>query len=296
VLERGDYEAMQHACISLTAFWKILHIFLLDVYAQDWHTTKKVIPYKRWQESVQMGFLPMLHTSAEETRILLMRSEERVIQRGGIQFEWLFYRSPDLMRLRSQLPEGTEVRFKYDPADISRLYVFDQPHHRWLLVPAADQSYTRGLSLWKHRIINRYVQAQRRDVDIEALAAAKAKIQQIVAEEYTLTRTSRGRKTAARFLGVGVPEPPAPTTPPALPAPPAALPEPQPIATPEPAAPAAPAKPPRKPRQAKPAAPPPAPTPSPTPPPAAPADDLDDLDLSGWGGDYHLPPSSGGNR
>ncbi|WP_161569234.1 Mu transposase C-terminal domain-containing protein [Candidatus Oscillochloris fontis] len=296
VLERGDYEAMQHACISLTAFWKLLHIFLLDVYAQDWHTGKKAIPYKRWNESIQMGFLPVLHTSAEETRILLMRTEERVIQRAGIQFEWLFYRSPDLMRLRSLLPDGTEVRFKYDPTDISRIYVADPLHHRWLPVMAADQSYAQGLSLWKHRIINRFVQAGKRDVDIEALAAAKAHIQQIVAEEYTLTRTSRGRKTAARFLGVGVPEPHAPAAPPTLPAPAPALPAPQPEPQPDQTTPAPPTKPVRKPRQAKSTAPSPDPTSDPTPPPANLTDNLDDLDLSGWGGDYQLPPSSGDTR
>lgn len=296
VLERGEYDAMQHACISLTAFWKLLHIFLLDIYAQKYHEGKQAIPYKRWQANLEMGFAPVLHTSAEETRILLMRSEERTIQRTGIQMDWLFYRSPDLMRLRSQLPEGTGVRFKFDPGDISAIYVTDPTTGRRLHVPVAREAlvYARGLSLWKHRIINRYVQAQRRDVDIEALAEAKAKIQHIVAEEYALTRTSRGRKTAARFLGVGVPEPPAPTTPPALLAPPPALPAPE--TQPEPAAPAAPAKPARKSRQAKPTASPPGAAPAPTSLPAAPTDYLDDLDLSGWGGDYQLPPSSGGDR
>jgi putative transposase len=289
VLERGEYDAMQHACISLTGFWKLLHIFLLDIYAQKYHEGKQAIPYKRWQTNLEMGFAPVLHTSAEETRIMLMRSETRTIQRSGIQFEWLFYRNPDLMRLRSQLPEGTEVRVKFDPGDISAIYVTDPTTGKRLHVPVAREAlaYAQGLSLWKHRIINRYVQAQRGDVDIEALAAAKAKIQQIVASEYAVTRTSRGRKTAARFLGVAVPEPLALAPSLALPAPTPALPapetQPEPESQPEPAAPAAPAKPARKPRQAKPAA----------PSPAAPTDDLDDLDLSGWGGDYQLPPSSG---
>lgn len=293
VLERGDYDAMQHACISLTGFWKMLHLFLIDIYAQEYHEGKKAIPYKRWQKSLEMGFAPVLHTSAEETRILLMRSEARTIQRAGIQFEWLFYRSPDLKRLRSQIPEGTEVRFKYDPGDISAIYVTDPGTGKRLQVPVAHESldYARGLSLWKHRIINRFVQAERGEVDIEALAEAKAKIQRIMAEEFALTRKNRGRVTAARFLGVAVPEATAPAAPLALPAPVPSLPAPEP--QPEPAAPAAPAKSAGKPHQAKSAAPSPAPASAPTPPPA---DDLDDLDLSGWGGAYQLPPSSGGPR
>lgn len=297
VIDRGDYDVFQHACISLTTFWKLLHIFLLDVYAQDWHSGVGAIPMRRWQESVQSGFLPALHTSAEETRILLMRTDTRIVQRSGIEFEGLFYRSPDLTRLRAVLPaDDRNVRFKYDPGDIGALYVSDPVDRRWLRVEAADQGYARGLSLWKHRIILRYVQAQKREVNIEALAAAKEHIRRVVAQEFALTRKSRGRTVAARFLEIGVPgaDAPASSPPAALPAPPPALPAPEP--QPELAAPTAPAKAARKPRQAKLAAPPPAASPAPTPSPAAPTDDLDDLDLSGWGGDYQLPPSSGGNQ
>ncbi|GAB4192776.1 MAG: hypothetical protein OHK0022_07140 [Roseiflexaceae bacterium] len=306
VLERGDYDVFQHACISLTAFWKLLHVFLLDVYAQDWHSGIDAIPSRRWQESIQAGFLPAFHTSAEETRILLMRTDERVVQRAGIEFEGLFYRSPDLARLRSVLPQDNQrVHFKYDPADIGMLYVSDPIEHRWLRVEAAEPTYARGLSLWKHRIIWRYTQAQKREVDIVALAAAKEHIRRIVAEEFALTRKSKGRKTAARFLDVGVPAAslaaPSPAEPPALPAAKAdtALPKPDAAATtqhaPAPehdqAANSSSTK--RNTKQRK--------TPAPSADAQAPlqrasADDLNDLDLSGWGADYNLPPSSGGSQ
>jgi putative transposase len=209
VLERGDYDVFQHACISLSAFWKILHIFLLDIYAQRWHEGVGGIPARVWEENVQAGFNPCLHNTVEEVRILLYRSEERTLQRSGIDFESLRYQSPALARLRSTLPEGTRVRIKYDPADLSALYVFDPTGSgAWLLVPAVDTEYTQGLSLWKHRVIRSYVLRQKQEVDIYALAAAKQHIQEIAAHEFVQTRRSRGRKTAARFLDVGAVPPP----------------------------------------------------------------------------------------
>ncbi len=211
MLERGDYDVFQHACISLSAFWKILHIFLLDIYAQRWHEGTGGIPAKIWAENLQAGFIPCLHNTVEEVRILLYRSEERTVQRSGIDFESLRYQSPDLARLRSTLPEGTRVRIKYDPADLSALYVFDPTGSgAWLPVPAIDTEYTRGLSLWKHRVIRSYVLRQKQEVDIYALAAAKQHIQEIVAREFAQTRKSRGRKTAARFLDIGTASPPIP--------------------------------------------------------------------------------------
>ena len=203
VLERGDYDVFQHACISLSAFWKILHIFLLDIYAQHWHEGVGGIPVRVWEENLQAGFIPCLHNTVEEVRILLYRSEERTVQRSGIDFELLRYQSPALARLRSALPKGTRVRIKYDPADLSALYVFDPTGGAWLRVPAVDTEYTHGLSLWKHRVIRSYVLRQKQEADIYALAAAKQHIQEIVAREFTQTRRSRGRKTAARFLDIG---------------------------------------------------------------------------------------------
>ncbi len=290
LVQRGDYDPARDACISLDAFWRILHIYLLDYYAQNWHRGVGGVPAHRWAGSLQAGFLPVLPHSAEEVRILLYRSEERTVQRQGIAFENLFYNSPRLAAIRTTLPKGTPVRFKYNPADLQRIYVADPTNAgQWLAVPSTDPDYTTGLSLWKHRVIQDFVLRQKRsEVHIEDLAAARAHIQQIVEDEFRLTRRQRTRRTAARFLDLGVTEParPAPT-PPALPAvdflaPPPALSIDDPATTATEAAPvplaAAPATTRRRTRRAT------------TPVPIVPALPDLDLDQAGWGSDYALPP------
>ncbi len=308
ILERGDYDVFQHACISLTAFWKILHIFLLDIYAQRWHEGIGGIPAKMWAESMQAGFLPCLHSNVEEVRLLLLRGEERTVQRGGIDFESLRYQSPVLAQVRSILTDGEKVPIKYDPADLSALYVLDPAAQRWLRVLAVDQDYTQGLSLWKHRVIRGYVLREKQTVDIYALAAAKRHIQDIVASEFLHTRKSRGRKTAARFLSVEVstgsslpstpsvllgggitipvvsPETQASSQGTLLPPRTQEIPSPATLETPaEPQgeqqdASTAPPRSRRSPRKVQP----------PVPPPA-PARTADTFDTTGWGGDYSLP-------
>jgi len=104
------------------------------------------------------------------------------------------------------MPKGEDkVLIRFDPNDISAVYVSDPTTGKTICVPAAAQQYTKGLSMWKHKIIKSFVQAEKNEVNIEALAAARAKIQQIVADEYINTRRNRGRKTAARLLNVGTP-------------------------------------------------------------------------------------------
>ena len=206
ILEKGDYDSFRHSCISLSGFIELLHVFFLDRYAREWHKgagPSGGIPAKLWEESMQSGYLPCLHHSADELRKILYRSEERTVQRSGIDYESLRYQSPNLASLRSRLKPGETVEVKVNPADLGAVYVYDESISDWLEVPAVDQDYAQGLSLWKHRVIRGYVLRQKREVDIYELAAAKKHIQDIVAREYALTRKGRGRAKPARFLGVG---------------------------------------------------------------------------------------------
>jgi putative transposase len=262
VLARGDYDPSRHACISLQRFWEILHVYLLDVYAQSWHQKTGDtpgqsggggVPAKRWEASVAAGYRPLLYHDANELSILLGRTARRTLQRTGIDLHCLRYQSPALAGLRQRLAAASwagPLTVKFDPDDLGALYVLDPTAGQatraatprdgvgaWLRVPAVDQEYACALSLWKHRVIHAYVvREMRQAVDVYALAAAKERIQQVVADEFGRTRAARrhrGRVAAARFLGVGVngvsrvtrsardagTPPPAPSTPLAFPAP-----------------------------------------------------------------------------
>jgi hypothetical protein len=207
VIERGGYPSERYAFISVSGLLHILHIFHLDYYAQEWHEGKNCIPAKRWMESMEAGFVPPFHHSARDVRLLLYPGEDRTIQHIGIEFETLVYQSNELQALRSLLDKkglSREVRIKYSPGDISAIYVKDDHiRHKWLRVPERNPAYSHKLSLWKHRIIRKNVLHEKGEVDIEALAEAKYRIQQIVAEEFITTKKGRGRKTTARFLEIG---------------------------------------------------------------------------------------------
>jgi len=194
----GGDDAAGRACLTLDAFWRLLHVFLLDIYAERFQTGLGGVPARRWAQGLAAGVVPSLPASAEEARILLGRATTRTVRRTGIALESLRYQAAEL----GDLPLGATVRIKYDAADLGAIYAFDtRPPGRWLHVPAVDQGYASGLSLWAHRVIRARVLRERGSVDMGALAAAKAQIGEIVAQEYARTRRRRQRKTGARFLG-----------------------------------------------------------------------------------------------
>jgi len=132
--------------------------------------------------------------------------QTRIVGRQGIAFGSLYYTSPELEILRSDLPKKEKVPFKFNPNDLSEIYVWDRLHDggKWITVKAVDQEYTRGLSLWKHKVIRQYVLRKQKNVDSAALRAARKHIQAVAKEQYQLTQKGkRSRKTLARLQGKG---------------------------------------------------------------------------------------------
>jgi len=70
----------------------------------------------------------------------------------------------------------------------------------YLVVPALNQAYAKGLSFWQNKVIRRYAQRQLdARSDIVALAQAKAEIRALVERDFN-RKSTRGRKRHARYM------------------------------------------------------------------------------------------------
>jgi hypothetical protein len=127
----------------------------------------------------------------------LGRLEKRTLTRLGIEWQGLIYNSPDLtpMRIREN---GKEVTFKFNPSDISAIFVFDKTLNNYIRVPALNQKITKGVSLWEHRVVLRNAKEDSKKVDSAALALAKKKIQDIISKRF-FKATTTSRKKVSRF-------------------------------------------------------------------------------------------------
>ncbi|MBU2610301.1 MAG: DDE-type integrase/transposase/recombinase [Chloroflexi bacterium] len=195
--QRGDYQSEEKACITLDDLVKMLHIFLLDVYAEGFHRGLGDIPARRWEALTRDGFFPRLPASAEELKTLLGRVTYRVIEHFGIQFYGLRYNTQNLASLRTRL-KGEKAKIKYDPADLEYIFVYDPQEKVYLQVRSLDPEYTHVLSLWKHRVIRNLARKEQDKVDILGLARAKRQIQEIVKESKAGSK-SKSRVRVARW-------------------------------------------------------------------------------------------------
>jgi putative transposase len=159
----GHGDGKKYPRISISAFLAALHRYLLDEYAQSWHSETGCIPAVRWQDSIQAGYRSMLSESAE-VRILLAPTLQRKLQRAGIEFEGMWYNSPDLAWFGTLQGATKRVSIKYDPSNLGHIYVNDRVERTggsWRQVSAVDQKYAAGLSLVEHRAFKRLSRATR---------------------------------------------------------------------------------------------------------------------------------------
>lgn len=200
IIDRADYDPTKNAVISADALDEMAHIFIIDVYHQRVHQGVEAIPALLWKKAIE-EFPPALPSSYTELEVLLGCIKRRAITASGIKLHALFYNDDGLACLRRTLKAGEKVMVKYDPTDISIIYVADKEQGRFIPVPALNQEYTKGLSLWQHELIRRYVRRNNKNAeDIVALCLAKQKIQEIVEREWWVTKRSSTRQRLARFI------------------------------------------------------------------------------------------------
>jgi putative transposase len=205
ILKRGDYNSKEQACITLSDFNRILHLFFVDYYAERYHRGLDDIPARCWEDALSEGFQPRLPANLEDPTILLGRVAHRKLHAYGIEIHNLYYNCDNLLLVREHVklaqrtgwkqPPGIKpdhVRIKYHPGDLSHIYVYDPIDKHYIKVPAKAQNYTAKLSLWQHRIIRRQSQLRFQSTNVEALARTKRKIREVIEE------SKQGAKLAAR--------------------------------------------------------------------------------------------------
>jgi len=233
--------------MTLDGLWELFHRWVVDDYAQSPHRGigeqipgAKYIPARLWTQALERDFIPALPPNRDELLILVSRTAERQVHHYGIEFENIVYHSTSLRALRKLLkrPDAPKlVQIKYHPGDLSRIWVrnpFSHLYpamrashpkytaalsHHYLEIPAVNQEYTAGLSLWKHRVIKRYLREDLKlQLNEDTLLQAKEEIQTLVNNEFRLNRKIRSRVGIARWLDIQVMswmsetvQPPAPT-------------------------------------------------------------------------------------
>jgi putative transposase len=198
IFEKGDYNPTNNAVITLATLRKVVRMWIADVYHQQVHRSLQTTPAKMWTSSIRPENI-RLPDDTTQLDIVMGRVESRTLTHKGIEFEGQFYNSPELTELRRREGANLAVEIRIDESDIGSLYVLSPKTSMAYFVPALDQDYAAGISLWQHKVIRNY-QRQHSDIDpgVKGWLQAKGEIASLIDESLSLKR-KRTHKRIARY-------------------------------------------------------------------------------------------------
>lgn len=206
IFDKKDYDPEKNAVISFASFLKLLHVWIVDDYHQRAQRGIKDLPARKWLNSIS-DWEPNLPPNNKDLRTLLGFVEYRKVTSSGIEIFGLHYNCPELSLIRRFSGSGQDELIKYDPDDISYVYCYNRRDDEFIIVPALDQDYTKGLTLWQHNAIKKYNRnVVKNEVNVEGLRQTKETMRNIISEDISALKTITQRQKLMRFLNVGQPD------------------------------------------------------------------------------------------
>jgi len=132
--KRAGYHSENEAKLTLSEFTEWLALEIAGAYHHGVHRMLGTTPAAAWAKSITAGAIPALPADPERFVIGFLPVIHRKLQRNGLYFERIRYWA-DVLPAIAQPREPLLIR--YDPRDLSKLYVLG-PHHHYHAIPYAD--------------------------------------------------------------------------------------------------------------------------------------------------------------
>ncbi|WP_374580363.1 Mu transposase C-terminal domain-containing protein [Pseudoduganella sp.] len=156
-------------------------------------------PLQKWQKRADL-IRPRLPTNLDQLDAYFGLSHSVAFRPDGVMFLGLRYQCDRLILLRRRIGHNERVIFRYNPSDLDRIYVLDPHCKKYFAVPSLNPEFTKGLTLYQHKLIRKIAREQRKNNPaMDDMLAAKIKLQELV--EQAMKSNKRHQRKWAQNIG-----------------------------------------------------------------------------------------------
>lgn len=159
IFEKGDYDPKKHAVVRLSALQEAIHIWVVDHYHQKEHRILKIPPKLAWENGIAVEDI-RLPDNPDLFDAIVGKAYPRRLTHKGIEYNGLFYNSPELANLRRRHGEKLDVEIRVNPEDIGSIHVISPDKRQLFKVNAIAREYAQGLTEWQHELCKKYTARQ----------------------------------------------------------------------------------------------------------------------------------------
>lgn len=203
VKHKREYDSEGRAVMTLDALEYWFCLFVLGVYHQKQHSgISDLPPIKKWELGIRgdhdtLGTgIPMRVTDEERLQLDFMPYFERTVQEYGVQNEGVTYWCDAIRRLvhikDPQRPsQKKQFVCRYDPRDISRVWLFDDESRQYIEIPYRNLSRPQ-ISIWELRQAKAKLRQHAKSVTNEVLIFKTIdQMRELVMNEAHKTKSAR---------------------------------------------------------------------------------------------------------
>ncbi|WP_426042748.1 hypothetical protein [Brevundimonas sp. TWP2-3-4b1] len=215
VKKRRDAENLTPPSLTLDAFEALFVYWICQIYHVTPHRGLSVLkstgdtPLKAWADKLS-GYSTPGPPSPDTFLSLAGERKTRVIGRAGIEWDRIFYQSPDLTAVQShpgnRRGKGTSTRYQVirDPSDLGAITLVNHHTNETVTVPAAHAyaSYAQGTSLHQHKVCLARAKERRKmsDIELADLVASRELLSRMIQEILDKPSTKKVHSKLARYL------------------------------------------------------------------------------------------------
>lgn len=194
IKDRDGYPSEKRACLTFADLERCVALAIIDHNGQMNEKTLKV-PLTEW--SAHVVDLPEVADAPEAVLLIFLPEKRRRLTQQGLELFALHYYAPWLGVLVPERDRLEKLEVRYDPRDISRIYVRDPADDSFRVATRRD-GVTASLTLWEHLRDRREKRAAQARTAAEKIAISREIGAIVTAARAAKTRTPRSSKTEFR--------------------------------------------------------------------------------------------------
>jgi putative transposase len=199
---RGEYQSEKKASLTLRDFERWLTLQIVEIYHRRVHRGIGVSPLVAWTTAVAQPEVSLRRPSdAEKFYVDFLPGEARLIRRDGIQLFGIHYWESALSPVAGRSKQKYLVR--YDPRDLSHVYVKDRTGGQYIKVPYRDIS-NPAITQSEHRSVLKRLK-KKKGLAIDEKTVFAAILEQRALVEKARKDTAAARRGREKINGVKTP-------------------------------------------------------------------------------------------
>jgi len=177
--------------------------FVTDVYPFELNERKLCTPFEAFQESFNTLRPPTFQWSMDQLDLIAAMRKDLTVGAGGVELPGISYSSSDVLVLKKEVGHTFKTGVKWNPDDLSFIYLQHPLSKDWLPVPSTRPDYTDGLSWNQHLLIRKHARDKHvQGGGVDRLLLARQELHESWMNGIARSNRVQNMRTSAKFSGL----------------------------------------------------------------------------------------------